>query len=332
MYRFLILTLFGLISYPNFAQGQLFESEEILQLALTSDFQHFINDRSMDADYQKATLSYDFQENREEIEVKIKVRGRFRRDSMVCDFPPIRLKFSKNDDFPQPFTDQRKIKMVTHCQEEESILREYYIYKMYRLFTEKSFRVRLCEVTYIDENGALPEETHFAFLIESEKELTERLDEKSLDEDIVIRKEEVNQHSLARLYLFHYMIANTDFGVLVRQNVKIITNGKSRPIVVPYDFDWAGLVAASYTLESRAKSHDPYLDRKKFKKLCVEEEDWKEIISEFNEKKEAIFSLYEDSPYLSFKTKERTLELLGDFFKEINRKKTISKVLMKHCK
>ncbi|MEO0899845.1 MAG: hypothetical protein AAFY71_25760 [Bacteroidota bacterium] len=329
MKRIAFFCLLVLLSSAILAQSPLFESDEILEFTLTANFDKFVADRSLKAEYYPAHITISNQGKDETVKLKIKVRGRFRREENTCDFPPIRLNFKKGE-LPHPFEGQNKLKLVTHCKDEETILKEYYVYKTFNLFTEKSFLTRLAKITYVDKNGNRPTETRYAFIIESEDDMAKRNKATSLPEDITIRKEEVNQRMLARVHLFNYMIANFDFNVTVRQNMKVITNGKGKPIAIPYDFDWAGIVAAPYTLEKGDKKH-PYFARRKFKKLCLPEDEWTLLINEFNDKREAIFELYETSTLLSEDSKKETIKLYKNFYKHINRKKTIADVLRKRC-
>lgn len=315
----------------GFCLGQtpLFQSEEPLELTLTADLNAFVEDRSLKADYYPAELSYTYGGESTTVPLKIKVRGRFRRDSLICDFPPVRFNFKKGD-LPSPFEKQNKLKVVTHCLDDETILREYYVYKTYNLFTPESFRVRLARITYVDRGGVMPTETHYAFLIESEEHMAKRLKAKPVSEKKVVRKNQVDPDRLARVYLFNYMISNYDFEVAVRQNLKIIKQETGLPFVVPYDFDWAGIVNAAYTLQGNERKHVYFL-RRKFKKFCLEAEAWQAVIEEFNTKKGDIISLYENSPYLADESKKESVKLYKNFYRHINRNNTISKVLQNRC-
>lgn len=326
---FIPLTLFiGLLGIC-FGQTPLFQSEEPLELTLTADLNAFVEDRSLKAGYYPAELSYTYEGEEVKVPLKIKVRGRFRRDSLICNFPPVQFNFKKGG-LPSPFEKQNKIKVVTHCQNDETILKEYYVYKTYKLFTPESFLVRLAKITYVDESGVMPTETHYAFLIESEELMAERNGAEPVPEKKVLRKNQVDREKLARVYLFNYMISNYDFEVAVRQNLKIVKKGNDLPYVVPYDFDWAGIVNAKYTLQGNERKH-PYFLRRKFKQFCMETEEWEELIESFNDKKDSILELYETSPYLSKESIKESVKLYKNFYRHINRKNTISKVLQNKC-
>jgi len=326
---FLVSLFLGWIS-PLLAQptGELFESDEVLEMTLTADFVAFLGDRGMKAKSQKATLTYtDLAGNSATAELKIKVRGHYRRDPMICYFPPLRLNFDKDDDLPAPFTGQDKLKVVTHCQEEEFIFREYYIYKAFNMLTDQSFKVRLAKITYVDVNDARPEETSYAFIIESEEELAARFGGEPVDDGLTLGANDVERTQLSRVHMFNYMIANRDFDIQVRQNVKVVQPSDGLPLVIPYDFDWSGMVNASYT-KLNTQPGPVYLDRRRFKKLCRERTELDMTLTEFLDIRERIWNMYESSPYL---TQEQIKESLGYykiFFRTAYKAKTMKKVFM----
>ncbi len=55
-----------------------------------------------------------------------------------------------------------------------------------------------------------------------------------------------------RMAIFNYMIGNTDWSVPNQHNVRILSQSNAeRPnlgIIVPYDFDYTGLVNADYAV------------------------------------------------------------------------------------
>ncbi|MDP5169913.1 MAG: hypothetical protein NWR72_06685 [Bacteroidia bacterium] len=323
-----------LCSSPVFAQSPLFASEDLLSVRITGDWGKVLNDRGGDPDYHDVLLSYADANGAEQIiGAEVKVRGAFRRDPVICDFPPIRLKFDKDDDIPGVFAGQRKLKMVTHCQADEYILREYYIYRMYQLVSNMSFLVRLAKIDYVDATGELPTATHYAFFIEDDDEMAQRLGAVKIDSDVDIRADDVDLQALLMVHLFQYMVANQDFDVSVRQNVEVITNPEigGRPIVVPYDFDWSGLVNASYTVFNPNSKVTPYEKRQTYKVLCVEEEILESTLNQILDKQDAIWALYETSPYLSKESIDEALSNLKTFFKQAGKSKTREEVFLHNC-
>lgn len=311
----------------------LFASDELLELTLEADFTQLLAEFMADPDYQDASLHYigaDGDTVRQAL--KIKPRGRYRRDPAICSFPPLRFKFSKKADLPAPFTGQRKLKLVTHCQETEAVFREYYLYKVYNLLTDWSLRVRMARITYVDSSGQRPPETRYGFFIESEDELASRMGGETLSEAVPLDDEAVDRALLTQVHIFNYMIANRDFGVKNRQNVEVIASPDGLPVVVPYDFDWSGMVDASYTKSSFTGGDEPtYFRRRRFKPICRSQEEFEAAFDHFRSVEDAIKQLYKASPYLSGQSKRTSLKYYKDFYRKIGDPETIEKVFVGSC-
>ena len=86
------------------------------------------------------------------------------------------------------------------------------------------------------------------FFIEDDKMLAKRVDGEIYDRFL----HPLNQDDLAsvRNAFFQYMIGNTDFSQAYLHNVKLIFINK-KMIPIPYDFDMAGFVDASYAVVSQ---------------------------------------------------------------------------------
>ncbi|MDX1909252.1 MAG: hypothetical protein SF053_19600 [Bacteroidia bacterium] len=330
LYRFCCL-LAPLLSWLIAPAQTLFSDQTLMTLTLEAELDKFLADRGTDPQYHQAALSYagsDGQQHR--IQVAIRARGHFRRDQFVCQFPPVRVKFPKNA--PAPFAGQDKLKLVTHCQDDETILREYYVYKTYNILTDTSFRVRLVKIIYQDTDGTRPPEEHFGFFIESEEEMAARLGEKPVEDDVPLDASSVHRNQLTMVHMFNYMIANRDFDVQVRQNIKVITHQGSLPIPVPYDFDWSGVVNAPYT-KTNAQAQKPiYWERRIFKPICREEAEIEAVLTHFRTLREQIETLYKTSPYLQPQTKTEILKYYQDFYKVSASRKTMLEVFLKGCR
>jgi len=309
----------------------LFASEEVFECVIKSDFVSFLADRTGKAKAQMAVISYQMPNGSEmDLPLDIEVRGHYRRDPLVCYFPPIKLDFDKDLTKPTPFHGQNKIKLVTHCNDEQYIFREYYLYRVFRMLTDRSFRVRLAKVTYQDFNAARPIETSYAFMIESEEEMAERLGGTPLDDDEPLQPEDVDQEQLALVHLFNYMIANKDFDVQVRQNVKIVAREDQPPLVIPYDFDWSGMVNAPYTKLS-GESESVYEDRQRYKKLCLPEAEYQTLVDRFLAIEDQVIDMYQNSSNLTEEQKEEILGYYDSFYRTLRKRKTISQVFRKGC-
>jgi hypothetical protein len=114
----------------------LFDSNDLLTIALRFDITQYRKSRS-DVDYLDAILTY-YNSGKDTVnkEIKVRSRGIFRRD--YCDFPPLMLNFKMKDSTEGEFSRINKLKMVTQCKagNEEILLKEYLIYKLYNVITD----------------------------------------------------------------------------------------------------------------------------------------------------------------------------------------------------
>ena len=159
----------------------LFLREDPLTFTLTARMQRIVTDRTKPKNdslsvKHPAQLSYYDLLRSESIALPLSlvVRGNFRRNANNCDFPPLYLDFAKKKTKGTLFAKQNKLKLVTHCQAEDYVVREYMIYKLYNQLTPLSFRARLAKVSYVDSLRKRATETRWGFLIEDEDDVAKR--------------------------------------------------------------------------------------------------------------------------------------------------------------
>ncbi|MEL6590408.1 MAG: hypothetical protein AAFQ68_10020 [Bacteroidota bacterium] len=331
----ILLLLPALVMMTAFVLPQevapLFASEELLEMKLSTDIEEYAKDRYRSPEYRSAKLEYTWEGKSHEAKVEIQARGRFRRD--ICDLPPMKMKLKKKSRVDL-FAGQKSLKIVSQCRaanDNQAVLREYYIYRVYNLFTEKSMRVRLIKLTLEDSKGKQPAKTSFAFFIEDDDAMAERVGATKVSKSVDLTVEDVDHDQQTLIHVFNYMIANRDFGVDIRQNIEVITGGNGgRPVVVPYDFDNSGMVDAPYTKPPGVKK-SAYFTRREFKKLCREEEEFQQVFEMFMSKREEIFALYQSSPYLSAETVKESLKYYKLFYKTIKKKKAMAEIFRNGC-
>lgn len=182
-------------------------------------------------------------------EIELRPRGKFRRK--VCEFPPLKVKFSKKDLTNAGFSKLNNFKLVTHCADSDAgdqlLAREILPYLMYAELTNISHRVRLVDVTYIDSKNEKNRIKRLGILLEDDDELAARLGGSVVDSIYNLPNDSLNLHLTALNALFEYMIGNTDWSIEGVRNIKFLrpaSGGKICP--VPYDFDFSGFVNAAY--------------------------------------------------------------------------------------
>lgn len=250
-----LLSLFACQSEPpedNDLQPSIFdwlsEEEELVTLEIKGDLNHLFVDRHGDDHYHPAGLKIIRGDSTYQFDLEISRRGVTRKK--ICDFPPIKLKFPKKTLKTNGFSKLNNYKLVTHCMEGEDdyVLKEYLTYKLFNQLTEKSFQVKLAKIRYIDESGEVPDDVHYGFLIEGNKELAKRLDGELLDPE-KYKISRVDKEQYKNMVLFQYMIGNTDWNLSRGHNIKWVQTGASDvPSPIPYDFDYCGLVNAPYAI------------------------------------------------------------------------------------
>ncbi len=321
-----------LASYQNpidsiYPAPDLFESDSLLELSITTDLKALIKDVGDKNKYHTGRLSYLLGDSIVTMIVDLKTRGNFRKDRSICAFPPLSIKFNKADSNYSLFHDNDKLKLVTHCQNrnarfEQMLIHEYLIYKAYNIFTPESFRVRLAKISYKDSEDEMNPITKFAFFIEDFKQMAKR-NGKIVRYDTKVHQDHTIISKVTKLALFQYMVGNTDWGVPTLHNIKLISKTPtSRLIPVPYDFDWSSLVDAPYAIPN-AKLDIQSIHDRLYRGYQRTAEELEYIFKEFRMKKELLYDLYTNCPYLDDKEKERALNYFDEFYEIIDNPKSI---------
>jgi hypothetical protein len=308
-----------LSSFSAASQTQLFESDDLLEITLSGNITELFKDRANDSPYHELSLSYKGSDNiTVTIPIKVKTRGHFRKQKGVCKNPPLLLNFSEELSKNTLFDKQDKIKLVTPCQGEKFVVREYLAYKIYNLISPKSFKVRLVKIVFVDPTAMTPTESQFGFFIEEEEQMAKRNSSTSVEGKIV-RPEQTDRNDFLTMAMFEYLIGNTDWSVQYLQNMKLISNELGTlPTPVPYDFDHAGIVGAPYAKPAGELLMSSIRERR-YRGYCVQDmNQFTPVIEKFNEKKFEFYNLYKDNPLLDEGYIKSTIRFLDDFYKTIN--------------
>jgi hypothetical protein len=312
----------------------LFQSQEPLALTLRTDIS-WIRDERSDSVEVDGTVTYaDASGTEVTVPVQVRARGNFRRDKRNCNFPPLRLNFAGKEVKGTVFDGQDKLKLVTPCHDsrdsyQQYILQEYLVYRVFELFTPVSFRVRLVHITYEDPDGGYDARTKTGFLIEADDQMAER-NRGEMVEFEVFNPKATDDDQSAMVALFQYMIGNTDFSAPYFHNAVLVRQGTNY-MVVPYDFDWAGVVDARYAVP------DPQLPIKSvkdriFRGFCREGVDHAALIARFNEQHDAIWALYEGMSELDKGSRERALKYYERFYETLNNARRYDREVIQQCR
>ncbi len=300
----------------------LFQSDEPLELTLEADVIALINDKSDEPEYSPARIIHHQEDYKIDVlEIKVKARGHTRRNSDLCDFPPLKFNFKKKSVNNTVFEGQDKLKLVAQCRQQEEfdnyVLEEYLLYKTYNIITEESYKVRLVNITIIDNKLRIPEIQMMGFLIEDDKALAKRLDAKSFKE-LIYSQDTCTDFSVDRFAMFQFMVGNTDWYINTKHNTDIFkykTNNSFIP--VPYDFDAAGVIKTIY---AKPSNQIPITDvrQRYFKGSCRDFGAYAPTIKLFHEKRDEIYALYSSFEYLPKYVIKKSLKYYDKFYIIIN--------------
>lgn len=311
-------------------ENALFKSEEPLLFRITMDMKTVLKDRGEERECHSAVISYSNTDGTAVSEkLKIMVRGNRRRDPTVCSFPPLMLNFSRNTVDKTVFGKVDKLKLVTHCSNEEYLLREYLVYKLFNIMTDMSFRARLCKVEYVDLEGKRKTETKYGFLLEDDDDMAERNKGQVVQKELVLRMDGTNELAMAKVALFQYMIGNTDWSVPFRHNIKLVSlDSLKAPYPVPYDFDYSGIVSAPYAVPP-PELNITSVRQRLFRGYAFPEATYRKVVSAFNEHKMALYDIYLQSTLIDQKYRKQTIKFLDDFYETINEPKAFKKEVVR---
>lgn len=327
----------GLISAGETNQSgkglNLFRSDEIMDITLSFDITTFRRVRSDTAELDAELIYHKSETDSIRKEVKIRARGVLRKQ--ICEMPPIRLNFKKSSDPDDIFFNVDKLKVVTYCKSSnrESVLREYLVYRLFNQFSDISFRTRLARITYVNTSRNDKSFTEYAFFIEPVESLCKRTNSVEVT-SMNLTQSKIRPDMMDRLAIFNYMIGNTDWSVPIHHNIVILANPESvradLGMILPYDFDQAGLVGTSYAAPFEGLGISSVLERR-YLGMCRSEEDFSRALAEFSEKKDDLYKLINDFPYLREPVRKSMINYMEGFFRQIINPKALLNKLRQEC-
>ncbi len=328
----LVFCVLGFVS--SLQASPLFEEDSIMEMVLEGPLSSLIDDKQ-----ERNEWPFRLRTQAHEFDLQIRARGNSRM--RVCDFPPLRFNFNGNDTAGTPFEGQDKLKLVTRCKKSSSseadVLEEYAVYQVFGLFSDVSYRTRLVHVTYDDSDGRLKEKyAHsFGFLLETPEQLAERV-AGTMAGTSAISLGQLDQNQAALLYVFQYLVANTDWSFIAAENdehcchnVDLFRIGpKLWP--VPYDFDLAGLVNASYAFPDKTLKIRSVRSRH-YRGFCTDTGVLRNALHTITSKKDEVMGVINDLPVLTEKQKARQLDYLDQFFVQAEDEVKLISSFEKNC-
>lgn len=303
---------------------EFFKADNPAELTIVSDFKKLKSQKKKGA-YQPAVATmYLTGTDSVSGNVSICARGEFRREQ--CQMPSLMVNFKGAA--ASPLSKLKKMKMVCGCAattyNERLLLMEYLAYKIYNFLSDMSFRARLAKVTYKDAADKMKTYTQYAFFIEDVDDVAARNNCKEYNKPAKSMFVEPNQLTL--MTLFQYMIGNTDWSIPNYHNIKLIQkkdDSTSLPYVIPYDFDFSGLVDAPYAAPNQELFAIQRVTDRLYRGFPKEPEELEAPLQLFRANKEKIMALINGFELLPEKDRRTMANYLEDFYKTINDKRMI---------
>jgi hypothetical protein len=316
---------------------RLFEEDKIIDITLRFDLSSYLRTKPT-VDYLKANMTI-YLSKKDSItrDIGLRTYGTFR--NKYCQFAPIELNIEKAHFGYSDLDNMLRLKLVPGCtsstENKNYILKEYLAYKLFNVITDTSFRVRLITFNFMDTEKKKDPIHKYGIFIEPVEMLTARTSSVQI-ESANLNQKDIIPEVMDRLAIFNYMIGNYDWSVAGLHNILVIkpfvNESTSLGIAIPYNFDWAGLVNASYAIPSKEMGIENIRDRI-FIGICRNKEVYLKYLELFSEKKDEFYRVINEFPYLDQKEKKDVTDYLDGFFNLLaGNKDMLINTLINTCK
>jgi len=140
------------------------------------------------------------------------------------------------------------------------------------------------------------------------------------------------QEQAALMYVFQFMIGNTDWAISQFHNVKALRIG-SEYFPIPYDFDWSGLVDAPYAGPNpKIADRIENVRERLFWGACNDAIDYQALFDRFRGKRDSILALPESLPELSERNQRSAVEYLQEFYEVIDNEDAARRQIVNACR
>ena len=342
MFRYWTITLGAVfLTLSVEATGQrLFEDHDVLEIAIAAPLTTLERSRP-DEEYLDGQLTYrDTDGGQHAFDLKLRARGKFRRQKRTCQFPPVRLNFRTQQVTGSIFDGQDKLKLVTHCNSrrdryEQLVLREYLAYRILETLTDKSFGARLLRITWSNTEDDDEPFTRYGFVIEDDDDVGGRIGMEPLTTD-KLNYSDLDQAHTNLVTMFQYLIGNTDYS-LIRgpENDECCHNAvpfHDGQVVwpVPYDFDFSGLVDAPYA-DPAPQFKIRSVRTRVYRGRCSSNDLLRGSIAAFEASKAEIYGLIDTLTDLDDRNRKQVTQYLDGFYDAIADDKMVQRNLVRKC-
>jgi hypothetical protein len=299
--------------------NSLFDSTDYIRLTIILPFDSLYSGGYNENKKYSANINYSTRSSSvSSMHITISKRGNFRKRIENCSFPPLSLHFEANRAKGTLFEGIKKIKLVTHCQNNDTlfdqyILQEYYAYRIYNLLTERSYKTKLARCTYIDSKNSYPNIVRWGILLENQKDLANRVNGEILDFKYITPKA-VKPYYYSLMQLFQTMIINQDWNLGLGHNVDLVgIYPDMQPVTIPYDFDMSGIIQIPYNSPSVAfKQGEKPL--RKYPKKNGNSKEYKKALNKCIIEKNNILNLFQNDTCLTKDIRDKMIGSINEFY------------------
>ena len=290
---------------------------EVVEITLETELDSILSSKKFNQ-YLDGKFSFRDKNNvKKNIPVQIKQRGKYRR--RICSFPPLKLKFAEKHLRAIGLdVESNNLKVISHCLDDtykskENLLREYLAYKLYEFHSEKHFRVHLVKIKYKTPNENRHRFERYAIFLEDENNMANRLGGKVFD-TFNCPLNRIKHPDLKVNAVYQFMIGNSDWDPIKVRNIKLVQKDSLELYdIVPYDFDFSGLVNAPYAKPNPNFKLTSIRDRVMQCKFESEEE-LEKVVELFLNKKETVLEYCGNFKALPKSSRKDIKEYLNSFY------------------
>ncbi|MEJ1239742.1 hypothetical protein WBG78_16515 [Chryseolinea sp. T2] len=292
-----LLFLLGLCVLTATAQKvtPLFQSKEAINLRATGSVKS-IKKKTNDSTF--VSVKFEYEESPEKwktLPTEARVRGNFRL--RYCYFPPLKVKFSKDDIDSTLFHGNKSLKIVMPCRitsdMNQLIRREYICYKFYETVSPYHFLTRLANLHLTEVTAKKPREYDLlTFLVEDNSNVAKRSNGKIMEVKGLSPAAFEEKQALRNDY-FQYMISNADWSAVYQHNTNVLY-ADSKYITLSYDFDMSGFVNAYYARENPPNLGTGDIRDRVYRGFCKSPEAMQEIRKEYLDKETELQGLIDE--------------------------------------
>ena len=267
------------------------------------------------------------------IQVQLRTRGSLRLMVTTCDSPPLRVVFPKSGLKNTVFAGEDSLKLVPHCNNnapyEQYLLREFLAYKIFGLFTPRSYRVRLAKGSYLDAASGKPVASRYAFFVESNEDVARRM-EGRIAEIKGQRFAGQDDDTLVLMAMLQWMVGNTDYSISALHNIRLVQLQDGLRYPIAYDFDSAGLVDAPYAGPDKRLGINTTRDRL-FRGPCRPMEKYEVFLAKFREKKGELMALIDAVPGFTESSRKDARSYMEEFYSTISNPGRAKRAMLDSC-